>query len=221
MALRTALRAPLPPSNRGQTVQHLNRGMQMRTIIRLMIVAVALSAISAGVVAYNKARSEASSTVDAPAEKPPVLPALGEKEPPKHQTPPVYSLNPDPKNSTGRLIEISIDKQRLTAWRDGKVIYRFVISTGREGFETPTGHYRVIVKIANAWSRKWSVWMPWAMNWHGNYFIHQLPHKDGSSEHIGASNLGKPASHGCVRVNVGDAEKLFKWASVGTPVWVH
>jgi lipoprotein-anchoring transpeptidase ErfK/SrfK len=196
--------------------------MQMRNISRFMILAVALAALSAGAVAY-KARSEASPVADVPTgpASPPPTQAPHEVDIPKYQIQPVYRFNPDPKNRTGDLIEVSIAKQRLTAWQDGKVIYRFVISTGKPGYETPTGHYKVIVKIKNAWSRKWSVWMPWALNWHGNYFFHQLPHKDGSSVNIGASTLGKPASHGCVRVNVGDAEKLFKWATVGTPVWVH
>jgi lipoprotein-anchoring transpeptidase ErfK/SrfK len=196
--------------------------MQMRNIIRFTIVAVALAALSVGGVAY-KARIEASPVAHAPTgpASPPPSQAPHEVDIPKHQIPPVYHVNPDPLNRTGDVIEVSIAKQRLTAWRDGKVVYRFVISTGRPGYDTPTGHYKVIVKIKNAWSRKWSVWMPWAMNWHGNYFIHQLPHKDGSSVNIGASNLGEPASHGCVRVNVRDAEKLFVWASVGTPVWVH
>jgi lipoprotein-anchoring transpeptidase ErfK/SrfK len=142
------------------------------------------------------------------------------KTPPKPASRPALA-NPDSLHLEGDLIEVSIHSQRLTAWRDGHVVFRFVISTGRPGYETPAGHYKVISKTPNAWSRKWSVWMPWAMNWYGNYFIHQLPHYPGSKENIGASQLGTPASHGCVRVNVGDAERLFHWTGVGTPVWVH
>ncbi len=138
-----------------------------------------------------------------------------------HEPAPPVLMNPDPKHPTGRLIEVSIKHQRLTAWRDGKVVYRFIISTGRKGYETPEGHYRILEKYENRWSTKWSVWMPYAMRWYRGYFIHQLPHKDGSSYNIGASKLGTPDSHGCLRVNLGDAEKLFKWTKVGTPVWVH
>jgi lipoprotein-anchoring transpeptidase ErfK/SrfK len=127
----------------------------------------------------------------------------------------------DPVESHGMLIEISIRSQRLTAWDDGVVVMRAVISTGRPGYETPPGHYRVIFKNPMAWSSKWGVWMPWALNIHGNYFIHQLPHYPGSSVNIGASTLGSPASHGCVRVGIPDAERLFRWARVGTPVWIH
>lgn len=152
----------------------------------------------------------------------PLLPSTPPTQPsmaPVHQ--PVPALNPDPLHPTGRLIEISIKKQRLTAWRDGKVVYRFVISTGRAGYETPPGRYKILERYENRWSRKWSVWMPYAMRWFEGYFIHQLPHKDGSSYNIGASKLGTPDSHGCVRVDVGDAELLFRWTKVGTPVWIH
>ena len=134
---------------------------------------------------------------------------------------PATRLNPDPSNRSGDMIEVSIASQRLTAWRDGVVVMRFVVSTGRPGYDTPTGHYHVIFKDPMVWSAPWRVWMPWAINWHGNYFIHQLPHYPGSSENIGASELGRPASHGCVRVNVGDARRLYDWTKVGIPVWVH
>jgi lipoprotein-anchoring transpeptidase ErfK/SrfK len=193
----------------------------MRIIFRFMIVAVSLAALSFAASALH-VPSEATpvaSSVTAHA-SPPFTEAPGEHETNSRPTQSV-AMNPDPLHRTGDLIEVSIEKQRLTAWDDGHIVHRFRISTGRPGYETPTGRFKVIVKIKNAWSRKWSVWMPWAMNWHGNYFIHQLPHKDGSSVNIGASRLGHPDSHGCVRVGVGNAEMLFHWASVGTPVWVH
>ena len=151
----------------------------------------------------------------------PVLPSTVIVEDIPTRTPIPTRLNPDPMHPNGALIEVSIDEQRLTAWRDGIIVYRFVISTGRAGYETPPGHYKILEKYENRWSRKWSVWMPYAMRWYQGYFIHQLPHKDGSSYNIGASKLGTPDSHGCVRVNVGDAAKLFDWTEIGTPVWVH
>lgn len=129
--------------------------------------------------------------------------------------------NPDPQNLSGMLIEVSIAKQRLTAWKDGVVFMSTPISTGMRGYETPPGRFHVIFKDPNAWSAKWGVVMPWALNIHGNYFLHQVTHYPGSTVNIGESSLGHPASHGCVRVGVGAAEKLYRWARVGTPVWIH
>jgi lipoprotein-anchoring transpeptidase ErfK/SrfK len=187
------------------------------TIIRLSIAAVVLAAV-AGAQAAEPAPSAAPSATG-----PSVTPSASPASPPPTQapSPSLARRNPDPVNPSGDLIEVSIAKQRLTAWRDGRVAYRFVVSTGRPGFETPTGHYRILEKYETRWSRKWSVWMPFAMRWHDGYFIHQLPHKPGSSWNIGATKLGRPDSHGCVRVDVGDAEALFQWTAVGTPVWVH
>jgi len=219
MALRPRCASSSPPYR--STVGTFLGGIEMRTIFRLMIVAVALAALPFAASALHTPSEAASvgSPTAAPA-SPPLTEARDEYET-KYRPPSAVVWNPDPLHRTGDLIEVSIAKQRLTAWHEGHVVHRFKISTGRPGYDTPTGHYKVIVKISNAWSRKWSVWMPWAMNWHGNYFIHQLPHKDGSSVNIGASRLGHPDSHGCVRVGVGNAETLFHWASVGTPVWVH
>ena len=197
-------------------------GSEMRIIFRFTIVAVALAALSVAAFALE-GHVQASSAAVTPAT--PATPPPNETPEPEpkwhHQSVATAAANPDGLHPSGDLVEISIANQRLTAWRDGRIVYRFMISTGRPGYQTPTGHYSVIAKNPNAWSAKWSVWMPWAMNWYGNYFIHQLPHNPGSSENIGASRLGHSDSHGCVRVNVGDAEKLFHWTAVGTPVWVH
>lgn len=182
--------------------------------IRLMALAALLAAGTALFSGSNRSGPDES-------ERPvPVLPSVSPTPTPVADPEP-GKLNPDPAHPTGRLIEVSIKKQRLTAWRDGMIVYRFVISTGREGYETPPGHYKILEKYENRWSRKWSVWMPYAMRFFEGYFIHQLPHKDGSSYNIGATKLGTPDSHGCIRVDVGDAEQLFKWAKVGTPVWIH
>lgn len=129
--------------------------------------------------------------------------------------------NPDTLNPAGILIEVSIAKQRLIAWKDGVVFMSTPISTGMPGYDTPPGHFHVLFKNLNAWSAKWGVVMPWALNIHGNYFLHQVTHYPGSTVNIGESSLGHPASHGCVRVGVGAAEKLYRWARVGTPVWIH
>lgn len=199
-----------------------------RTIAILVTALVLLATIQSVAVARNRQAKVSAARRPAPAtaaqhKRLPVV-SPDELDPRADRAHLVESLsrsNPDPRNRSGKLIEISIREQQLTAWHDGVAVMRLVISTGRPGFETPTGNYRVIFKNAKAWSSKWDVWMPWALNWHGNYFIHQLPHYPGSNVNIGASELGRPASHGCVRVNVGDAERLFRWTATGTPVWVH
>jgi lipoprotein-anchoring transpeptidase ErfK/SrfK len=49
--------------------------------------------------------------------------------------------------------------------------------------------------------------------------LHELPEwPNGKKE--GANHLGTPVSHGCVRVGIGVAKKLYDWTPVGTKVVV-
>ncbi len=127
----------------------------------------------------------------------------------------------DPAAFSGQLIEVSIATQRLTMWENGKQIRNFLISTGRAGFATPIGRFAVRAKYKKAWSRKWKVWMPYTLNFYQNYNLHELPHARGSRKRIGGDELGRPASHGCIRIGLDDAPRLYAWANVGTPVWIH
>lgn len=193
---------------------------QVKTSIRILAPALVLAALLAPAVGRSPAGTAASPgigatpTGDGEAEVPPASPVT-------EATPASPLPSPDSANPTGDLIEVSIDRQELTAWRDGAVVHRFRVSTGREGYETPTGRFKVRAKYERAWSRKWKVWMPYTLNFFQNYNIHELPHRPGSRTRIGASRLGTPDSHGCVRVGIGDAKLLYDWARIGTPVWIH
>ncbi len=61
--------------------------------------------------------------------------------------------------------------------------------------------------------------MPFWMNFYRGYGIHELPYwPNGYRE--GEDHLGMPVSHGCVRLGIGNAEKLFNWAEIGIPVYI-
>jgi lipoprotein-anchoring transpeptidase ErfK/SrfK len=100
-------------------------------------------------------------------------------------------------------IVVTVDKtaQRLTVEVDGSSRYRWPVSTGRWGYNTPNGSYRP-QRLARKWfSRKydWSP-MPYSIFFNEGYAIH------GSYE---VSRLGRPASHGCIRLHPGNAAVLF------------
>lgn len=191
--------------------------------MRFRIVAI-LMALVAGVACATQliGSTPVVEAIAQPQSAPAVAPPGSEVRPSKPSSKPsTLRLNPDQLNPTGMLIEVSIAKQRFTAWNNGRVFMTGLVSTGMPGYDTPTGHFHVIFKMENAWSAKWGVVMPWALNIHGNYFIHQLTHYPNSTVNIGASKLGTAASHGCVRVGIPNAELLYHWAHVGTPVWIH
>ena len=100
-------------------------------------------------------------------------------------------------------VVVTVDKtaQRLSVDVDGVHRYDWPVSTARWGYRTPNGTYRP-ERLARKWfSRKydWSP-MPWSIFFDGGYAIH------GSYE---ISHLGRPASHGCIRLHPENAALLF------------
>jgi hypothetical protein len=100
-------------------------------------------------------------------------------------------------------VVVTVDKtaQRLTVVVDGATRYRWPVSTARWGYRTPNGSYRP-QRLARTWfSRKYDMSpMPYSIFFAGGYAIH------GSYE---ISRLGRPASHGCIRLHPANAATLF------------
>jgi hypothetical protein len=99
------------------------------------------------------------------------------------------------------LVSISKSQQRLSIMVDGAEAYRWPVSTGRRGYTTPSGSYRP-TRLERRWySRKYQMSpMPWSVFFHRGYAVH------GTME---AYSLGRPASHGCVRLRPDNASILF------------
>lgn len=99
-------------------------------------------------------------------------------------------------------ISIDLSSQRLTAQRDGETVV-MKISSGRPGYETPTGHYSVMRMEADHHSDEYEqAPMPYAI-----FFSPRGLAIHGTFER----GLGSPRSHGCVRLSIGNAQKLFEW----------
>ena len=101
-------------------------------------------------------------------------------------------------------IDIAIDKtsQQMTVAVDGAQRYTWAVSTGRPGYDTPNGTYKVNRMDANHFSQEWdNAPMPHTMffDMHG-HAIH------GFSD---VAHLGLAVSHGCVRLAPANATVLF------------
>lgn len=99
------------------------------------------------------------------------------------------------------VITISKAQQRVAVAVDGAERYRWPVSTGRRGFDTPVGKFRP-VRLEKSWySRKYD-WapMPHSIFFYRGYAMH------GTTEE---RNLGRRASHGCVRLSKENAATLF------------
>jgi LysM repeat protein len=114
-----------------------------------------------------------------------------------------------------RWIEINLTNQTLTAWQGNVAIMHTTISSGLPGTPTVTGRFRVGAKYTaqRMIGEDYNLPnVPWVMYFYGDYAIH------GAYWH---NLFGRPMSHGCVNMRVGEAEALYRWAPAGTEVHVH
>lgn len=109
----------------------------------------------------------------------------------------------------GKRIEIYRDRGVLLMVHTGELVRIVHTSTGAAGL-TPSGTFRVYVKALLSWSIPFKVWMPYAAYFTGGIATHQSPNVPSYA-----------ASHGCVRLPEGEAERVYSFVDVGTPVVVH
>ena len=114
-----------------------------------------------------------------------------------------------------RWIEIDISDQKLTAWQGDVPVFETIVSTGKPGWRTLPGKFKVYVKYDETRMRGADYDtpdVPWTMYYSGAFAIHGAYWHD---------NFGTPVSHGCVNLRVPEAKALYEWASVGTEVVVR
>ena len=117
-----------------------------------------------------------------------------------------------------KYIEIDISEQKLTYYEKGFLQGSGIVSTGMPSMSTPLGEFPILNKIQKAWS-PYGLWMPYWLGL-GRFGIHELPIWP-SGYREGEDHLGKMVSHGCIRMGIGPAEKLYDWADIGTLVIIH
>ena len=113
---------------------------------------------------------------------------------------PLMMVSPD-RAQAGITAKIDISEQRMRVYVNGRHVYSWKVSTGRSGYRTPTGNYRPQRMYRRYFSTKYNnAPMPHSVFFRGGYAIHGTNH---------VRNLGRVASHGCVRLAPGNAQKLF------------
>src|SRR5271166_5953958 len=100
------------------------------------------------------------------------------------------------------LVNIDKTNQKMTVFLDGVEAYEWPVSTGREGYSTPSGTYTATSMNEIWYSKQWDN----APMSHSIFFM-----KDGHAIHgsLDVKNLGKPVSHGCVRISPKNAATLY------------
>jgi len=122
-----------------------------------------------------------------------------------------------PDNNKHIIVDIS--DQRLFAYENGLLSTSFFISSGTWWFPTPLGNHSVLAKkpwVDYTWnygegsSENYSMGLtPWNLMFKNHYYIHSAPWHD---------NFGERMSHGCVNASTTDAEWIYNFADINTPV---
>ena len=84
------------------------------------------------------------------------------------------------------------------------------VSTAGPGHFTPVGIFHIYSKQIMSWSNLFDVWLPYADYFTGGYAFHEYPDVP-----------GEPVSHGCIRIADGDAQVVWKFATLGTRVTIR
>jgi lipoprotein-anchoring transpeptidase ErfK/SrfK len=113
----------------------------------------------------------------------------------------VFAFAPTKPADAAIVVDINRAVQRMSVTVDGAPRYNWRVSTARRGYITPPGTYHPEMLARSWFSRKYyNSPMPHSIFFYGGFAIH------GSYE---ISHLGRPASHGCVRLDPGNAAILF------------
>lgn len=119
-----------------------------------------------------------------------------------------------------KMIDLNLTDQRIYCYEDGNLVFTCWVATGKAGYRTRTGDYRIYAQDRYVDMRSspgdaepyevldvpYVSWFSGGMAIHGCYW---------------SSEYGYPRSHGCVNVTPDDAGWIFNWAPVGTPVFSH
>jgi lipoprotein-anchoring transpeptidase ErfK/SrfK len=99
-------------------------------------------------------------------------------------------------------VHIDISSQTMSVSVNGGHYAHWRVSTARAGYWTPRGSYRVRRMARMHYSRKYdNSPMPHSLFFKGGYAIHGTGY---------VRSLGRPASHGCIRLAPGNAARLFQ-----------
>lgn len=103
--------------------------------------------------------------------------------------------------SASVVAKISLAAQRAEIIVDGSPAYSWPVSTARRGYVTPTGAFRAQRTERMWYSRKYDMSpMPYSVFFYGGYAVHGTGY---------VRSLGRPASHGCVRLAPAHAATFY------------
>lgn len=135
---------------------------------------------------------------------------------------------PAPMLQAEKWIDVNLTFQTVAAYEGEALVYWAPTSSGRPGWETPTGQFAIGRRVEkevmdsntllgkDAQRAEYRVenvrWTQYFTG--GGNALHENYWKD-------ADAFGVPSSHGCLGLRSGDAQWFWQWAAIGTPLFIH
>jgi hypothetical protein len=123
-----------------------------------------------------------------------------------------------------RWVDVDLTTQRMNAVVGKRVVYTATISSGKKGWETPTGTYHIMYRVENETMTSESIGAEEYYRLE-NVLYTQYFTDEGHALHYSwwktSQSFGTPSSHGCVSETLKDAEYFWNFADVGTRVTIR
>ena len=132
--------------------------------------------------------------------------------------------------TTGRWIDVNLIEQIATAYEGRKAVRSVLISSGRPGWETPTGTFPVLRRLEKDTMDGATLVGQGPKGTGADYKVENVRYvqyftADGSAIHENywrrPATFGMPGSHGCIGMTSADAAWFWEFATVGTPLVIH
>ncbi len=181
--------------------------------------------------------SPAPSPTATPAPSPTPTPTPVPPPPTPKPTPvPQQPSAPPAPIATGQVVLVSLYRQWLYAYSNGSLVFANAVETGMPELPTPAGNYSILTKERDiTFISPWPEGSPYhydpthinyAMLFKtGGYYLHDAwwhvkfgP--GGNVPHQLPDGRWETGSHGCVGMPIPDAQRLYNWVHIGTPVIV-
>ncbi len=117
--------------------------------------------------------------------------------------------------TAGKWIDVNVRTQTLSAYEGDQLIFTTKVSTGLPRTPTVLGRFAIRTKLRAQTMVGPGYYLPnvpYVMYFYRGYAIH------GTYWH---NNFGRPMSRGCINMRTSEAQWLYQWASIGTPVITH
>lgn len=118
----------------------------------------------------------------------------------------------------GKFIVADLENMMVTLYQDGLAISEYrILTKGKPGspYETPAGFYSVLAKENNHLNNREKIYMPYSMQFYGNYFIHGWPY------YTSGTPVASTYSGGCIRLSTADAKEVFDFVEKGIRIFVY